>query len=131
MSVNCNRHSKHDKTNKKQSVCTSDIESETLSDYFGCDEIPKTLVCQKTGVCCQKPKDLCPLKSFCDPGLVNTCNRAPCVNPCTPKRAVTTWKVNYLVSNIPGEAAHLDPDLVDPRGILILNNQLWVMNTMS
>ena len=125
--MHCNQNSKHD---KKYSACSSDIESETLNDYFGCNEIPKTLVCREQPKC-HKQKDPCPLKSFCDPGLMNTCNRTPCVDLSQPKRAITTWKVNYLVSNTPGEASHLDPDLIQPRGIVIYNNQLWVTNTMS
>lgn len=53
-----------------------------------------------------------PLKSFCDTGLVNTYDAVPMIDPCAPCKAVTTWKVKYLVSNTPGEAAHYDADLV-------------------
>ena len=73
-------------------------------------------------------KDPCPLKSFCDPGLNNTCNAGPLINPCGPRRAVTTWKVNYLVSNRPNQASHVDAALVNPWGIVVYNNQIWVAN---
>jgi len=73
-------------------------------------------------------KDPCPLKSFCDPGLANTCGPRPIINPCAPRRSVTTWKVNYLVSNTINQAAHIDPDLINPWGIVLYNNQLWVSN---
>ncbi len=73
-------------------------------------------------------KDPCPLKSFCDPGLANTCAPKPIVNPCGPRRAVTTWKVNYLISNRANLASHTDPELINPWGIIIYNNQLWVAN---
>ncbi|XWV26117.1 hypothetical protein QJ857_gp0963 [Tupanvirus soda lake] len=119
---------KHKGKNKKNSTCTSDvsIESESLTQYFGCNKIPKCLPTP-----CVKPKEKCPLKSFCDPGLKNTCAAVPMIDPCAPGKAVTTWKVNYLVSNVPGEAAHYDEDLVQPRGIVIYQNQLWMSNTMS
>ncbi len=73
-------------------------------------------------------KDPCPLKSFCDPGLANTCNAGPLIDPYGPRRAVTTWKINYLISNRPNQAAHDDPALVNPWGIVVYNNQLWVSN---
>ncbi|AKI80430.1 hypothetical protein QJ850_gp269 [Acanthamoeba polyphaga mimivirus] len=76
---------------------------------------------------CAPCKDPCPLKSFCDPGLSNTCNIQPFVNPFGPRRAVATWKVNYLISNRNVLAAHCDPDLINPWGIVIYNNQLWVV----
>lgn len=80
---------------------------------------------------CQQPcpppcKNLCPLKSFCDPGLANTCAARPIIDPYGPRRSVTTWRVNYLVCNISGFASHTDPRLVNPWGIVIYNNQLWV-----
>ena len=37
-------------------------------------------------------KDLCPLKSFCDPGLAYGCKSRPIVDPFAPQRSVTTWK---------------------------------------
>lgn len=81
---------------------------------------------------CGPPKDPCPLKSFCDPGLANTCAARPLIDPLAPRRAVTTWKVNYLVSNrINNNAAHYDIDLINPWGIAIYNNQLWVVNNTS
>ena len=76
-------------------------------------------------------KNPCPLKSFCDPGLSNTCESKPIVSPFGPRRAVTTWKVNYLVSNQMNAAATFDPDLINPWGIAVYNNQLWVANNTS
>lgn len=117
MSNQCNKRSKCKKK------CSSDIESESLEEYFGCNEIPAYI--------CPPPKNPCPLKSFCDPSLMNTCKQTPIVDQCTPRRAVTTWKINYLVSNNPNDAAHVDEELVHPRGIVVYQNQLWVANTMS
>ena len=77
------------------------------------------------------PPNPCPLRSFCDAGLANTCNPLPLVNPCAPRRAVTTWRVNYLVSNRNNHAAHIDLALINPWGIVIFNNQLWVANNMT
>jgi len=77
------------------------------------------------------PRDPCPLKSFCDPGLANTCTARPIIDPFGPRRAVTTWKINYLVSNRNNFAAHNDPDLINPWGIAIFNNQLWVINNST
>ena len=76
--------------------------------------------------CC--PKDPCPLKSLCDPNLKNSCVGKPLINNCLPRRSVTTWKVNYLVSNQMNQAAHVDLDLINPWGIVIYNNQLWNVN---
>lgn len=44
------------------------------------------------------------------------------------RRSVTTWKINYLVSNRNNYAAHTDPDLINPWGIVVYKNQLWVAN---
>ena len=56
----------------------------------------------------------------------------PCIPPpipgVGPRRVVTLWKKNYLVSNRINLAAHLDEDLVNPWGIVIYNGQLWVIN---
>ena len=82
--------------------------------------------CPPGPVCTKNP---CPLKSFCDPGLANTCESKPIVYPFGPRRAVTTWRVNYLVSNnLINQAANIDPDLINPWGIVIYNNQLFVAN---
>ena len=81
-----------------------------------------------TGGCGTGCKDPCPLKSFCDPGLANTCAARPLINPNAPRRAVSTWKINYLVSNFANKASHSDEDLINPWGIIIWNNQLWVAN---
>lgn len=83
--------------------------------------------CGPCGSACG-PKDPCPLKSFCDPGLSNTCVGLPIVNPGGPKNTVTTWKITYLVSNQIDLAAHIDIDLINPWGIVLYNNTLWVVN---
>lgn len=121
-----NNKSNSKTSDKYNSDYTSDIESESMSSCFGSNEIPKFISCKT-----KNPKNPCPLRSFCDPGLPNTCNMPPCINQCTPKQSVTTWKINYLVSNHRLEAAHYDTDLVQPRSVVIFNNQLWVSNTMS
>lgn len=72
------------------------------------------------------PKDPCPLKSFCDPGLANTAVNRGIINFNAPRRAVSTWKINYLISNRANFAAHQDPVLINPWGITIYKNQLWV-----
>lgn len=69
--------------------------------------------------------------SFQDPLLRNSCASTPEVIQGMPRRAILTWRVNYLVSNIPNEASHVDIDLVCPRGIVIYQNQLWIANMMS
>lgn len=73
-------------------------------------------------------KDPFPLRSFCDPGLVNTCASQPIVDPNGPRRAVSTWRVNYLISSYINQASHTDPDLINPWGIVVCNNQLWIVN---
>ena len=84
------------------------------------------LPCAKKG-CSKICKDPCPMKSFCDPGLANGCNNKPIIDMNAPRRAVTTWKINYLVSNRANYAAHTDVLLVNPWGIVVYNNQLWVV----
>ena len=101
---------------------------------------------------CEKPcapmpiKDMCPIKSYCDPALANTCSIIPFIDPLLPPRYVTTWKINYIVSS--GNAGNaqelainiqpksglttvIDPALSSPRGIVVIENQVWVTNTMS
>jgi uncharacterized protein (TIGR03118 family) len=73
----------------------------------------------------------CPLKSFCDPFISYTGNPQPIVTPCGPRKAVTTWKVKFLVSNINDLATNYDPDLIDPWGLVIFNNRLWVVSDGS
>lgn len=80
---------------------------------------------------CIPPKDPCPLKSFCDPGLINSVLSRPLINPNTPRRAVPTWKINYLVANTPGRATNVDEDLVNPWGMILFNNLLIVANSRS
>lgn len=74
------------------------------------------------------PKDPCALKSFCDPGLSNTCGNRPIIDPNAPKKSITTWRVNYLSTNTANVAPHFDPFLVNPWGIIIFDNQLFVVN---
>jgi len=47
------------------------------------------------------------------------------------RRWIATWKVDYLISNWLGSAAHIDGDLINPRGINIYKNQLWIANSTS
>ena len=91
--------------------------------------------CSKPNPClgpCQGQKNCgvnpCPLKSFCDPGLSNSCAARPLINPVGPRKSVTTWTINYLVSNRANLAAHSDEYCVNPWGITIYNNQVWVAN---
>lgn len=81
-----------------------------------------------------------PCPQPCAPACPQPC--APCQPPCPPgplvpadpfstRRAVATWKVNYLVSNRSNQAAHLDQELVNPWGIAVYNNQLWVINNYT
>lgn len=62
-----------------------------------------------------------PPTPFCGP-----CEAKPLVYPFGPRRAVTLWKINSLVSNHINWAAHVDLDLINPWGIVIYNNQLFV-----
>ncbi|AKI80384.1 NHL repeat-containing protein [Niemeyer virus] len=73
-------------------------------------------------------KEPCPTRSLCDPSYIGACGIQPLINPFGPRRAVTTWKINYLVSNRTNQAAHTDPDLINPWGIAIFGNQLWIAN---
>jgi uncharacterized protein (TIGR03118 family) len=81
--------------------------------------------------CPQPFKDPFPLLSFQDPLLGTYGSSTPQVLQSLPRRAITTWTINYMVSNVPNEASHVDPDLICPRGIVIYQNQLWVANMMS
>ena len=58
-------------------------------------------------------------------GLVNTYNR-PVLTQSTARRAVTTWKVNWLISNRDNKASHQDVELINPWGIVVQGNQLFV-----
>ena len=60
----------------------------------------------------------------------NQCSQS-IIDPYAPRRTVTTWKTNYLISNLPNTAAHLDPAVINPWGIAIFNNQIWVANGES
>ena len=77
----------------------------------------------------------------CNPCQYDPLYNPPCPAPCpaplvpadpfTTRRAVATWKVNYLISNRSNQAAHLDQELVNPWGIAVYNNQLWVVNNYT
>lgn len=71
-----------------------------------------------------------PLKSFCDPNLDNICEIRPIINK-TNARPVTTWTVNYLVSNAKNLATTLDTNVINPWGIAIYDNKLWVVNNST
>lgn len=102
----------------------------TMDPLYNPPKKPCAAGCNKK--CCMPPyKNPCPLKSFCDPGLSNTCTNKPIIDPFAPRRAVTTWKINYLISNRPNNASHTDPDLVNPWGIAIYNNQLWIVDNFT
>lgn len=77
---------------------------------------------------CPPCKKGCKCKKCCTApcGSVSTCIGPPVAFG--PRFAVTTWKINYLVSNKLNFAAHLDVDLVNPWGIVVHNGQLWVVN---
>ncbi len=70
----------------------------------------------------------CALKPLCDPNMNNNCPPKFLENPCRKPISVTTWKVNYLVSNQSNQAAHIDADLINPWGIVIYDNQIWSVN---
>jgi uncharacterized protein (TIGR03118 family) len=77
-------------------------------------------------------KNPCPLKSFCDPGLANTCESKPVIYPFGPRRAVTTWKVIYLISTgTINQGVTVDDEMVNPWGLIIFNNELYVANGSS
>lgn len=92
--------------------------------------------CMQISHCCscRSPENLHDTrspKSYHDPGLVSTCNPRPICNPRSLRRAVTTWKVTNLISNIQNKALNQDDALVSPWGIIIFNNQLWVVDGAS
>lgn len=66
-------------------------------------------------------------KAYYDPNLANGCNNAPLMKPGV-KRSVVTWKLNYLVSNRQNLATNRDLLLLNPWGIVVYQNQLWVVN---
>lgn len=70
-------------------------------------------------------------KSYYDPRLANGCNGPPLLRQGMPQRSVTCWKLNYLTANRQNLAAHLDPLLINPWGIVVFHNQLWVVNNTS
>ena len=70
-------------------------------------------------------------KAYYDPGLATGCNNIPITSPNTAPRSVVTWNLNYLVSNRQNLASHQDLLLLNPWGIILYNNQLWVVNNSS
>ena len=98
----CKKHNKYRTDN-----LSSDSSSSSNSNSIHCSESE----CRPP---CQEP---CPIITY-----------DPCAN--TP-RAVTTWRLSYLVANLRSRATHYDVALVQPRGISVFENQLWVANTMS
>ncbi|MEM3062365.1 MAG: TIGR03118 family protein [Nitrososphaerota archaeon] len=89
-----------------------------------------------TKLCCDRCNKKCGKKDCVR--CVNICFQCPpkCFQPCNTselcmKKSVVTWKINYLVSNTPNQAAHMDPDLKNPWGIVVFNTQLWVSNNSS
>ena len=101
-----------------------------INDRFS-NQIPRCGPCgQLSGAACAGPTAGCaPLPCPpCGPNFINTCESQPLVYPFGPRRAVTTWKINYLVSNYENQAAHVDLALVNPWGIVVFNNQLYVSN---
>ena len=73
-------------------------------------------------------KDQCSLKSFCDPGIANSCGNRPIIDPLAPKISVTTWKVNYLTSDVAGSTPNFDPIMSNPWGIVIFDNEIFIAN---
>ncbi|AYV84985.1 MAG: hypothetical protein Satyrvirus1_71 [Satyrvirus sp.] len=67
----------------------------------------------------------------CTPSKCGPYGPGPLINAGFPRRAVATWRINYLISNRPSQAAHFDLDLVNPWGIVVHDNQLWVVNNSS
>lgn len=67
-----------------------------------------------------------PLMSFADPSLVNDCNR-PVVPACHGQRVpATTWTTHYLTSNRPNVGTQVNPAVIDPWGITMFRDQLWI-----
>lgn len=111
----CHNNLNHNSSNK--SDCSDDSNNSDLSRCNVPIFYPKI-----------PTQQYCPIKSLCDPNLKNNCHnkRLPCNN--LPQRSVTTWKVNYLVSNQANQAANIDSSLVNPWGIVIYNNTIWNIN---
>ena len=105
-----------------------------LSAFPGCDPCINDPLYNPPPLPCAQPCNKKCSKS-CGPGtgLVGPGPIRPLITGFSqpPRRAVTTWKINYLVSNDLNKAAHLDEDLINPWGIAVYNNQLWVINNYS
>ena len=72
---------------------------------------------------CNKCEGKCKCKRACDPYLPE--------RPKHFKQKIVTWRVKYLVSNMYNHAAHYDENLVNPWGIVVANNEIWVTNSSS
>lgn len=81
-------------------------------------------------------RDSCenPIRSICECG--KRCG-GKCKSACDPylpdrprhnKNKIVTWRVKYLVSNKLNGAAHFDEHLINPWGIVVANNEIWVAN---
>lgn len=60
--------------------------------------------------------------------LPNLTPPAGILPPIKQLRSIPTWQVDYLVSNRQGFAPRTDLSLLNPWGIVIFNNELWVVN---
>ena len=63
-------------------------------------------------------------KSSCDPNWITYLLTRPRIV----QRNVSTWQVQYLVSNVANRAEHTDENLFNPQGIVIYNNRLFIAN---
>lgn len=140
-----NQQSNHNQFNGSAQVMNNQLMNQALNSNKN-NGIPEKKICKKLK--CKKCKkyksdkksdDISCSSEFeqeCIPQQIWKNVPPPCplitYDPCakTP-RAVTTWKINYLVSNTRSRATHYDVALVQPRGISVYENQLWVANTMS
>lgn len=77
-----------------------------------------------------------PANSFCGCKCGKKCD-GRCSSVCDPylpdksrhyKKKIVTWRVKYLVSNKENQAAHVDLHLINPWGIVVADNELWVAN---
>lgn len=76
----------------------------------------------------------------CDDRLPGYKHEKKCNTSCDPyipdkprhcAKKIVTWRIKYLVSNKPNLAAHVDEVLVNPWGIVVANNELWVANNST
>lgn len=76
---------------------------------------------------CPKPKSPECIKQEC----CKTCCQPlfypqPYYVPCCPPIPCIKWRVVYLISNETNQALHQDQTLINPWGIVIAKNQLWI-----